>query len=127
MSINSTRPGGTVGGLTPTGQEVVTNKDLDGGTASNTSRHTMPKASTSTLTALTRKQGTVVYDTTVNSLLVDDGTNLNAVGGGAGELNLVSGGASSATGWTAATGATLATTTTAGTGIIFQLYGELNS
>jgi len=114
MSINSTRPGGTVGGLTPTGQEVVTNKDIDGTTASNTSRITMPKASTGVLAALTRKQGTVVYDTTANSLLVDDGTNLNAIGGGAGELNMVSVGSSSATGWTAATGATVGTTSTAG-------------
>jgi len=76
MSINSTRPGGTVGGLTPTGQEVVTNKDIDGTTASNTSRITMPKASTATLTALTRKQGTLLHDTTVNTLLLDDGANL---------------------------------------------------
>ena len=114
MSINSTRPGGTVGGLTPTGQEVVTNKDIDGTTASNTSRITMPKASTGVLAALTRKQGTVVYDTTANSLMVDDGTNLNTIGGGAGELNMVAIGSSVATGWTAATGATVGTTSTAG-------------
>ena len=82
MSINSTRPGGTVGGLTPTGQEVVTNKDIDGGTASNTSRHTVPKGTATALAALTRKEGTTVYDTDAKGLYIDNGTDLVAVGSG---------------------------------------------
>lgn len=57
----------------------LTNKDIDGGTASNTSRITIPKASTSTLTALTRKQGTVLYDTTTDQLKYDNGSSLTAL------------------------------------------------
>lgn len=57
--------------------QVVTAKDIDGGTASNTSRVTLPKAATATLNALTRKQGTIVYDTTTNKIKFDDGSTLN--------------------------------------------------
>lgn len=96
------------------GSEQLTNKDIDGGTASNSSRITLPKAATATLSALTRKQGTLVYDTTVNQVFADDGTNLNPVGSGAGEKNYISTGSSSAAGWTASdAGITVATTTTA--------------
>jgi hypothetical protein len=59
--------------------QVITSKDIDGGTASNTSRFTIPKNTATNLTALTRKQGTFVYDTTNNVPLFDDGTNLNTV------------------------------------------------
>lgn len=58
------------------GAEAFTAKDYQGGTASNTSRLTVPKAAYATLTALTRKQGTLLYDTTGNRLLADDGSNL---------------------------------------------------
>jgi hypothetical protein len=70
--------------LTTTNVAVVTNKDIDGGTASNTSRSTLPKASRVALNALTRKQGTLVYDTTNNYPLYDDGSLLVEFGGGAG-------------------------------------------
>lgn len=53
---------------------VLTNKDIDGGTASNTNRITVPKGSSATLSALTRKQGTVMYDTDNNRLKIDDGS-----------------------------------------------------
>ena len=44
MSVKSNIPGGLLDGvLTPSGQQVVSNKDVDGGTASNTSRITIPK------------------------------------------------------------------------------------
>lgn len=65
-----------------TDAQVITSKDIDGGTASNTSRITVPKAATGTLSGLTRKEGTIVYDTTEAKLFVDDGTNLNPIGGG---------------------------------------------
>lgn len=65
---------GSVVGTTDT--QALTNKDYDGGTASNTSRITLPKASTATLSGLTRKQGTVVYDTTLNIPLFDTGSAL---------------------------------------------------
>lgn len=72
----------------------LTNKDIDGGTASNTSRITLPKNSTSNLTALTRKQGTIVYDTTLNKPYYDDGTTLKAIGAGTagGSVNLITDG-----------------------------------
>lgn len=61
-----------------TSSQVFTNKDIDGGTASNTSRITVPKAATATLNALTRKAGTLVFDTTTSEFKGDDGTTLNA-------------------------------------------------
>jgi len=95
--------------------DQLTNKDYEGGTASNTSRITVPKASTSTLNALTRKQSTIVYDTSLNQLKVDDGTNLQAIGGGSGELTFVTN-PNDAGNWstTGANGPTGATTSTAG-------------
>lgn len=72
---------------------VLTNKDIDGGTASNTSRITLPKASKTTLDALTRKAGTVVFDTTSNKPYYDDGTSLKLVGSGTGgTVNLITDG-----------------------------------
>jgi hypothetical protein len=77
--------------VTTDGTQVLTAKDIDGGTASNTSRITIPKAATATLNALTRKQGTLVYDTDVNKLKFDDGSILNLVGSGsgAGSINYI--------------------------------------
>jgi len=63
---------------------ALTNKDYDGGVASNTSRLTIPKASTATLTALTRKQATVVYDSSLNAPYYDDGSVLVPFGSGSG-------------------------------------------
>ncbi len=60
--------------------QVITNKDIDGGTAANTRRITIPKAATATLAGLTRKQGTILYDTDLNVVKYDDGSNLNTVG-----------------------------------------------
>lgn len=62
--------------------QVITAKDYDGGTASNTSRVTVPKNTTANLNALTRKQATIVYDTDTSQLKVDDGASLIAVGSG---------------------------------------------
>lgn len=94
--------------------QAFTNKDYQGGTASDTSRITLPKASSSTLSGLTRKQGTVVYDSTLNQVFSDDGTNLNPIGSGAGEKNYITTGSSNAAGWTASgVGVTVATDTTA--------------
>jgi len=67
--------------------QIVTNKDIDGGTASNSNRLTAPKNTLANLTALTRKQATVVYDTTANRPMFDDGTNLRAFGSGAAGRN----------------------------------------
>jgi len=52
---------GSVVGTTDT--QALTNKDYDGGTASNTSRITLPKDTKSNLDSLTRNTGTVVSAT----------------------------------------------------------------
>jgi len=67
-----------------TGIQVLTNKDIDGGTASNTSRTTLPKDTKTNLDALTRKEGTLVYATDNAKPYFDDGSNLVEVGSGSG-------------------------------------------
>lgn len=62
-----------------TGTEVLTNKDFDGGTASNSRRLTLPKDTLTNLTALTRKQGTLVFDTTNSRPVYDNGSSLVAI------------------------------------------------
>lgn len=59
--------------------QALTAKDYQGGTASDTSRVTLPKNTAANLTGLTRKQATLVYDTTNNVVKYDDGTNLNTI------------------------------------------------
>jgi hypothetical protein len=75
--------------LTADGQQVVTNKDIDGGTASNTSRIAVPRgADLATLQALTRKQGAIVYNQDKDEFLGDTGTELKTIGGGGGLVPL---------------------------------------
>lgn len=62
--------------------QVFTNKDYDGGTASNTSRLTAPKADLAVLEALTRKEATILFDSTSKKFFGDDGTELTELGGG---------------------------------------------
>jgi hypothetical protein len=69
--------------LTVSGTQVVRNKDFDGGTAANNRRITLPKDTTTNLTALTRKQGNVFYDTTTNKIKFDTGSALEEVSSGA--------------------------------------------
>lgn len=64
--------------------QVITFKDIDGGVASNTSRVTLPKNTTANLTGLTRKEGTVFYDTDEQNFFGDNGTDIIPLGGGAG-------------------------------------------
>lgn len=59
-----------------TSTQALTNKDYDGGTASNSSRMTLPKNTTTNVDALTRKAGTLVYDTTTSEVKFDNGTTL---------------------------------------------------
>lgn len=56
--------------------QTITNKDIDGGTASDSLRITVPKNTTANLAALSRKEGTIVYDTDLDVLKYDDGSNL---------------------------------------------------
>lgn len=72
--------------------QTITNKDIDGGTASDTSRFTLPKNTKSNLDGLTRKEATVVYGTDTKKAYVDDGTNLIPIGSGSGSgsgINLI--------------------------------------
>ena len=62
--------------------QVLTNKDIDGGTASNSRRITVPSDTKANLDALTRKEGTIVYATDTDLLYTDNGTTLTAVGSG---------------------------------------------
>ena len=65
--------------VTLTGTQALTNKDIDGGTASNSLRVTLPKNTTANLTALTRKAGTIVFDTSTLKMNYDNGTSLVAI------------------------------------------------
>ena len=79
--------------ITTTGAQVLTNKDYDGGTASNTSRFTIPKAAKATLDALTRKEATLVYASDTDKMYYDDGSILKLVGSGSGgAVNFISDG-----------------------------------
>lgn len=73
-------------GTIPTldGTQVFTNKDIDGGTASNSNRLTVPKNTKSNLDGLDRKEATVVYASDEDKLYYDDGSSLRPVGSGGG-------------------------------------------
>lgn len=64
--------------------QIITNKDIDGGTAANNRRITLPKDTKTNLDALTRKEATVWYSTDQQKLFFDNGTTLQAVGSGSG-------------------------------------------
>ncbi len=69
---------------TISGAQVITNKDIDGGTAANNRRITLPKASTATLAGLTNKEATVAYDTDLDEPVYNDGSTWLSFGGGGG-------------------------------------------
>lgn len=64
--------------------QVITNKDIDGGVATDSRRITIPKETRANLEALTRKEGTLVYATDDETLLIDTGTELEEIGSGTG-------------------------------------------
>ena len=61
---------------------ISASDDIDGGTASDTSRITLPKGTTTALDALTDKEGTLAYDTTLGAPVINDGTDWNELGSG---------------------------------------------
>ena len=67
---------------------TINDVDFDGGTASNTSRVTLPKAATATLEGLDRKEGTIFFDSTEKKFYGDDGTEVISLGGGAGGASI---------------------------------------
>lgn len=107
--------------------QALTAKDYDGGTASNTSRLTVPKAAKATLDALTRKEATLLYASDEDKLYVDDGSVLTQVGSGtgAGEKNYITNpsAATTITGWTAST----ANVTVARTATLAELPREFTT
>lgn len=68
---------GSVVGTSDT--QTLTSKDYDGGTASNTSRLTLPSDTKANLDLLTRKEATLVYATDDDTVYADDGSTLNAI------------------------------------------------
>jgi hypothetical protein len=67
-----------------TDSQVLTGKDIDGGTMSNTNRLTLPKGTTAGLDALTDKEGTLAYDTDLDTIVVNDGAQWNEISGAGG-------------------------------------------
>jgi hypothetical protein len=65
--------------VTISDSQIITNKDIDGQTASNSNRVTLPKNTTANLSGLTRKAGTLVFDTDTLKVKYDDGTSLNTL------------------------------------------------
>jgi len=63
------------------GTEQLTNKDIDGGTAANTRRITLPSDTFTNISALTRKAGTVLYATDTQLAYIDNGSSLLPIGG----------------------------------------------
>ena len=57
--------------------QILTNKDVDGGTASDSNRVTLPSNTTSNISGLTRKAGTIIHDTTKTYPVIDDGSALH--------------------------------------------------
>lgn len=84
---------GTVGSVVGTTDfQTLTNKDIDGGTASENNRITLPKAPRSDLELIDRKQGSILYDTTSNRPYFDNGSTLNVIGSGSSIDNFITNG-----------------------------------
>src|SRR3989304_3585101 len=69
--------------------QPISNKDIDGGTASNTTRVTIPKNTLANLQALTRKEGTILYATDTDKFYKDDGSTLSEIGSGSSGVNYI--------------------------------------
>ncbi len=78
--------GGTSSGdiVTLDGAQIITNKYIDGATASNTNAIKLPQNTTTNLDALTNTKAVIAYDTDLDTIVVNDGTGWNEVSGGGG-------------------------------------------
>lgn len=69
--------------VTLTGTQVLTNKDIDGGVASDTSRIQLPTATNAAaLNSLTDAEGSIAFTNSEKKIYVNDGTDWKVVGGG---------------------------------------------
>lgn len=98
--------------------KVIQQSDIDGGTASDTSRITIPGDTYANLLLLTRKAGTILYATDLAEYFKDNGSTLEPVGssaGGSGEKNYITNpsAANNLDGWAISGAGTLARHTTA--------------
>ncbi len=95
---------------------VITTPTLAGGTASNTSRWTVPNATKATLDGLTRVEGVIAYGTDTDQLYADDGSTLRAIGTSSqGQINVILNPNDNYATWaTTGSGPTATTTLTAG-------------
>jgi microcystin-dependent protein len=64
----------------------INTPDIDCGTASDTNRIVLPKDSTTNLDSLTDTEASLAYDTTLNALVVNDGSGWDEVGGASGSV-----------------------------------------
>lgn len=60
--------------LASSDSQIITNKDIDGGTMTNGNRFTLPSGTTVNLDSLTDKEGNIAYDTTLDRPVFNDGT-----------------------------------------------------
>lgn len=77
---------------TISGAQVITNKDIDGGTANNTSRIALPKDTTANLDLLTDKEALIAYDTTLGEPVYNNGSGweqITGTGSGQGGINYI--------------------------------------
>jgi hypothetical protein len=75
--------------VTVSAAQVLSNKDIQGGTASNTNRVVLPNASLATLNTLTNVEGAIAYATDTDALYTNDGVAWNAITGGGGGSSTV--------------------------------------
>ena len=66
------------------GAQTLTDKKLDGGTASAANTWILPQNSKANLDALTRQEGALYYENVTNKIYYDNGTSLVEVGSGSG-------------------------------------------
>lgn len=94
--------------------DTLTNKDYDGGTASNTSRLTVPSSTFATIDGTTDKAATLAYATDIGQTFINNGSTWSRVAQGTGAVNYIYTGTSTTQGWTASgSGVTMANTFTA--------------
>lgn len=115
--------------------KIFQDSDFDGGTASNSRRLTVPSGTYSSLLALNRKAGTLLWATDLNLMFRDDGTNLIPDRTGQGIKNYIANpsAAVSIAGWAISGPGTLARTTSGSvlprrytTGTAFQFTSSTN-